>query len=171
MITPEWPIIERAAPEDLGLADWAWTQPESPEARVTRRAFSRALGDGSMELLLARDRRGKVVGQLYIVCDSCHPEFASGYSRGYLCALTVRPGFRGQGIGKALVEKAASRLAHLGFDQAAIGVEERTPELKMIYKKWGFTMPLGRFTTDPWSLDQRGHPREVSPFILLCRQL
>ena len=165
------PIIGTAGPEDVRRADWVWVSPESLRARVTRRAFTRALKEGSMELLLAWDSSGMVLGQLYIVLQSYDRRFADGHGRGYLCALTVRPGFRGRGMGTALVEVAAKHLVGLGFAEVTIGVDEDAPQVEAMYRKWGFTRSIGRLTVDPWGLDEEGRPQKVPPFILLCRRL
>lgn len=56
----------------------------------------------------------------------------------YLERLAVLPGYRGQGMGKALVNQVFSKAGELGADYVNIGIIAGHAELKNWYKKIGF---------------------------------
>ena len=72
----------------------------------------------------------------------------------YLAHLGVDPGWRGQGIGRALIEHLAAEAARLGRSRLALDVAATNPRAQALYERCGFVVIDER----PSSLaDARGH--------------
>ena len=81
--------------------------PTSPEVSAQR--LRELLSDESFTLLVAEDADGALAGMLTLTC--CHTLARSKY---WIEDVVVRPEFRGQGIGRALVEAAVGHVRKAG---------------------------------------------------------
>jgi ribosomal protein S18 acetylase RimI-like enzyme len=61
----------------------------------------------------------------------------------YLAELYVRPGGRGRGLGRALMEAALSEARLRGADSMDIGVDEPDLAARRLYESLGFTNRVG----------------------------
>ena len=77
--------------------------PTSPEVSAQR--LRELLSDESFTLFVAEDADGTLAGMLTLTC--CHTLARSKY---WIEDVVVRPEFRGQGIGRALVEAAVEHV-------------------------------------------------------------
>lgn len=84
------------------------------------------------ELYIAQDQQDQVLG----VClmHALSPEEAE------IKNLAVRPEFRGQGVGKAIIEELCSRFASKGFSRIIVGTANSSIDNLAFYQKAGFRM-------------------------------
>lgn len=61
-----------------------------------------------------------------------------GSSTGYIRSVVVDEAFRGQGVGKLLIQNAIKYLNEMNVDQILINVRSRTERAKGLYEKMGF---------------------------------
>ena len=61
-----------------------------------------------------------------------------GSSTGYIRSVVVDEIFRGQGVGKFLIQEAIRYLNEMNVDQILINVRNRTERAKQLYEKMGF---------------------------------
>lgn len=61
-----------------------------------------------------------------------------GVSVGYIRNVIVDESYRGQGIGKLLIQEAVKYLNEMNVDQILINVRSRTARAKSLYEKMGF---------------------------------
>ena len=81
--------------------------PTSPE--VSEQRLLALLGDECFQLFVAEDADGVLAGMLTLIC--CHTLARSKY---WIEDVVVRPEYRGQGIGRALVEAAVGYVRKAG---------------------------------------------------------
>ena len=61
-----------------------------------------------------------------------------GSSTGYIRSVVVDEAFRGQGVGKLLIQDAIKYLNEMNVDQILINVRSRTERAKGLYERMGF---------------------------------
>ena len=153
--------IRHARETDLSALEWGG------EFRRFRRLYRAAFEDsrrGERALLVA-EVDGEIVGQLFVQFEGTlvgDPD-----TTGYLYAFRVRPAWRNQGIGTALVAEAERRLLSEGLTRAVIAVGKANEPALRLYERLGYT----RFGEDPgeWSyIDDHGRIQDiVEPAYLL----
>lgn len=79
-----------------------------------------------------------LVGQIFIQYNSADRHYADGSRRGYLYALRVRPAWRGQGLGRRLVQAAEEHLARRGYRMAVIAVAKTNERARSLYLRLGY---------------------------------
>lgn len=120
-----------------------WT-PEVSAAAWGRLLAERADDDHArVVLLVAEADPGEIVA---LVLGTDAEDDGSG-STAEISALYVQPGRQGQGIGRLLLQEAASRLATLGFSKLHIGVLSANLPARAFYKAMG-GHPVGERTFD-----------------------
>ena len=90
-----------------------------------------AVGD---TLLVAR--AGKIVGFAMVAVET--GTFEQDCNRGVVENLYVVPGWRGEGVGTALVEAAETRLADRGTDVISIEVMAANEQARELYRRLGY---------------------------------
>ena len=96
------------------------------------------------EELIAGDKayvaetEGKVVGILHLMFR--HVESPTQVIRNvvYIECMAVKEGFRGQGVGHGLLEKAKEIKEEMGFDGVELQVNARNEKAMEMYRKCGF---------------------------------
>ncbi|HET7009559.1 MAG TPA: GNAT family N-acetyltransferase [Anaerolineales bacterium] len=153
--------IRHATESDLAALEW------DGEYRRFRRLYRAAFEDarrGERALLVA-DVEGQIVGQLFVQFEGTLLSQAD--TTGYLYAFRVRPPFRNQGIGTALVREGEALLARQGLQRAVIAVARDNEPALRLYERLGYV----RFGEDSgmWSyIDDRGRIQDVvEPAFLL----
>ncbi|MHA1266127.1 MAG: GNAT family N-acetyltransferase [Candidatus Helarchaeota archaeon] len=81
-----------------------------------------------------------------------------GSSTGYIRSVVVDEKFRGQGVGKLLIQEAIKYLNEMNVDQILINVRSRTERAKALYEKMGFkeVYTVMRYGSKGESLDLEG---------------
>jgi ribosomal protein S18 acetylase RimI-like enzyme len=153
--------IRPATEGDLAALEW------EGEFRRFRRLYRAAFEDsrrGERALLVAEVGR-RVVGQIFVQFEGTlvgDPD-----TTGYLYAFRVRPSYRNQGIGSALVSEAERLLLAEGLTRAVIAVGKTNEPALRLYQRLGYR----RFGEDPgeWSyIDDHGRIQDVfEPAFLL----
>lgn len=161
-------VLIRAATEaDLPALEWDGEYRHF--RRVYRAAMNEALQDRRM--VLVAEVAGEVVGQLFVQLENVQLDPGGRRPTGYLYALRVRPPFRNQGIGTALVTYAEDNLRERRFVRAAIAVAKDNAGALRLYRRLGYEV----FGEDPgnWSyVDDEGQLRHVlEPSYLLDKEL
>jgi ribosomal protein S18 acetylase RimI-like enzyme len=159
-------LIRDGTEADLPALEW------EGQYRRYRKVYRLAMQEarrGARALLLAEVGE-TVVGQIFLQFES--PFRVPGTDRvGYLYAFRVRPGYRGQGIGQALLAEAERRLIRVGALAAVIAVARDNADARRLYERVGYTW----LTDDPgeWSyVDETGMARSVQePAYLLWKPL
>lgn len=160
-------LIRPATEADLPALEW------DGEYRHFRRVYRAALNEARQDrrMVLVAEVGGDVVGQLFVQLENVQLDPGGRRPTGYLYALRVRPSFRNQGIGTALVARAEGDLRTRKFVRAAIAVAKDNGGALRLYHRLGYEM----FGEDPgnWSyIDDEGHLRHVfEPSFLLDKDL
>ena len=159
--------IRRASEADLPALEW------DGEYRHFRRVYRAAMQDArqDLRLVLVAEVEGQVVGQVFVQFENAHLDPGGHYPTGYLYALRVRPSFRNQGIGTALIVRAEEDLGQRKFLRVVIAVAKDNDGALRLYQRLGYSV----FGDDPgsWSyIDDQGELRHVfEPSFLLDREL
>lgn len=160
-------LIRPATEADLPALEW------DGEYRHFRRVYRAALNEARQDrrMVLVAELGCEVVGQLFVQLENVQLDPGGRRPTGYLYALRVRPPFRNQGIGTALVARAEYDLRRRRFVRAAIAVAKDNSRALRLYRRLGYQM----FAEDPgtWSyLDDEGRLRQVfEPSYLLDKEL
>ena len=93
-------------------------------------------GDGVMWVIEMED--GKIIGQLFISFVSTRPELSNGRSRAYIYGFRVRPEYRNQGFGTALMHRVEQDLVRRGFQTVTLNVAQDNPDALRLYKRLGY---------------------------------
>ncbi len=112
-------IEERFGP--IGGHDWRWRKARQVELELT------SYPEGSF----VAECQGELVGYITTWVDA-----AAGI--GYIPNLAVSAGRRGEGIGRALIERALAYFRNLGLSHARIETLEQNPVGQHLYPKCGF---------------------------------
>ena len=120
-------IIRRCARRDLDALVW------SPELVADRPVISWAYtcAAAGVMIMLVADDGGPLVGQVWI-------DLARKPSVAVLWALRVRDGWRGRGIGRALVAAAERAAASAGAWEAELAVAADNPRARELYERLGY---------------------------------
>lgn len=96
-------------------------------------------------LMLVAAQEDVLVGQVFVQFNSAERHYADGRHRGYLYALRVRPAWRGQGLGRRLVQAAEAFLVEHGYHTAVIAVAKTNERARRLYLRLGYRI----FAEDP----------------------
>jgi GNAT superfamily N-acetyltransferase len=134
----EW-IVDMAREFELYLLDIDDSLiQEPPPKEVFKRVLLKGFGDEKHSIFVA-EKDGRLTG----FADNCvYPEFLHGGMSAYLHNIFVREGYRGQGIGKALLDTMVEEAKARGA--VAIHVPVKTKNIKAIefYMKRGIREQL-----------------------------
>lgn len=93
---------------------------------------------GSMDIfVLYLD--GEPAGELRAAYEKEDIRYAEKNKRAYLYAFRIREAFQGNGWGTKLLQYVLDWLAHEGYTEYTIGVEDDNLRARHIYEKAGFT--------------------------------
>ncbi|MBO6060536.1 MAG: GNAT family N-acetyltransferase [Clostridia bacterium] len=158
-------LIRRASGAEM-LALWGYGPDDAPP---TASFFLRSIESGNA-VFWALEEGGEIIGELYAFLRIDEdPDFADGETAAYLCAFRIKPGFRGRGLGSALLETALAELREMGFSRATIGVDEGRNE--RLYRRMGFTREIKTCYFDPCARDASGRPEPDEGYLLLEKEL
>ena len=102
----------------------------------------------------AVDASGAVVG--YLISGTYEQDWApQGYTEGWTDLLGVAAGYRGQGLGRALLARAVSAYLTEGLERAGLGVDVDNPRALRLYLDLGY-LERGRETS--WCRDMATAP-------------
>lgn len=110
-----------------------------PSAREEIRAtFAGEYGDLILDACLGHVHEGVVIGAIFTTTHSIWDDLPGPF----VIDLFVRPGHRGRGIGRALIEAAIAACAELGAATVSLRVGEGTdPAAHRLYRRLGFVDP------------------------------
>jgi ribosomal protein S18 acetylase RimI-like enzyme len=100
-------------------------------ARIRERILRHAVND---TLLVARE--ADVVG--FVTVERESGTYAQDDTRGVVTNLYVRPEYRGEGVGSALLGAAEDRLRELGVDTVALEVMADNEAARRFYRRAGY---------------------------------
>jgi predicted N-acetyltransferase YhbS len=105
--------------------------------------YREALEDARVRMLVAEDG-GRVVGYAEV---QARPYMLDGVRQGWLAALCVTPGRRGEGVGAALVEAVDAAAAAMGCDEVVVDSSSCRVDAHRFYRSAGFAdhRPAHRF--------------------------
>jgi ribosomal protein S18 acetylase RimI-like enzyme len=108
-----------------------------------RTALTRLLGDASLGRLWLAESGGTAAGYV-CVCTGFSLEFGRD---AFVDELYVREAFRGEGLGKALLETAIAAGPGLGLDAIHLLVAPDNTKARAMYERRGFTEEDRRILT------------------------
>ena len=139
--------IRPAGPDDEAavafLADAMGGHQGAAENPAVGIVYREALEDPRVRMLVAEDG-GRVVGYAEV---QARPYVLDGVRQGWLAALCVAPGRRGEGLGAALVEAVDAAAAAMGCDEVAVDSSSFRVDAHRFYRSAGFAehRPAHRF--------------------------
>ena len=161
-------LIRKAAGEEM-LKLWGYRDESS--ASPTAKFFFRNISSGNA-VFWTVDNDGDLIGELYVFMNLDDKDFADGKTAAYLCAFRVKEGYRGQGLGSALMNAALSELKEMGFRSATIGVGSDKPQNIRLYRRLGFNKIIRDCHYDPCGMDENNQPEfEEEAWQLLSKDL
>ncbi|MBI5415147.1 GNAT family N-acetyltransferase [Candidatus Peregrinibacteria bacterium] len=120
---------------DFKKLEWGW---EEEWVKKIQSKYKKGIKEGSQEFLVLETDEN-IVGEIHIFWKKQDTDEADGKKRAYLCAFRIHPDFQGQGLGRALFQRAEKRVQEKSFTEITIGAYKHEPELQDLYKRWGFT--------------------------------
>jgi len=132
--------------------------------------FFKHLESGTAKLWVAEIDE-EIIGDLYLFFKLGDSDFADGDSKAYITNFSVKPEYRGQGIGTRLLKKVFEKLRQGGFTDVAIGVNESEKQNIRLYQKLGFTTEVKRYSLDPICVNSDKSPVATAEFLLLSKYL
>jgi len=124
-----------------------WDEEES--WRLRRAHHEAVLNQPGAFLLVAREA-GRAVGYALVTLRGPSPTWREPPHHGELEVLSVLASHRGQGLGRALVERCYDELAAEGVDTMTLRVVADNASARAFYEALGFT---------PWVVELRGTRR------------
>jgi RimJ/RimL family protein N-acetyltransferase len=136
-VAEEYPVV-LAEPSDLEAlvllyemvaAEGRWIAGEVPIDRDERLArWRRSLDDPSAAQLLARDDQGNLIGSLGLTVQRGIADLG----------MLVHPGWRGRGVGSALLRRAIGWARDQGAHKMVLTVWPHNLTARALYRKFGF---------------------------------
>lgn len=114
---------------DEVMALWSETEGLTLRDADSREAITRYLARNPSLSFVARDG-GQLVGAVLVGTDG---------RRGYLQHLAVAPSHRGQGLGRALAERAVAALSALGIAKCHLMVREENGPARAFWERLGWS--------------------------------
>ncbi len=121
-----------------GLAEMPPTRPADESWERRRRRYLDWLARDDHLLVVAEDG-GQLVGYAVVSIGGGPATWDLGEVSAELETLAVREAFRGQGIGKALIEAAEDRAREAGAAGLFVGVAHSNADAIRFYRREGFT--------------------------------
>lgn len=115
-------------------------------------------GDGAM--WVAELAEGKIIGQLFISFTSNRPELSNGQNRAYIYGFRIRPEYRNQGMGSAMMHRVEADLRSKGYRIVTLNVAQDNPTALRLYKRLGYR--IVSYESGEWSyIDHIGNRKYV----------
>ena len=105
------------------------------EVERFRSLFSRMAGQPETYANFVYEYDGRVVGFL---SEVFYMTFFHRVGTAQINELVVADGFRGQGIGQALMKAAEEEARRRGMDELEVGTEKENTKAQAFYRKYGF---------------------------------
>ena len=115
--------------------------------------------------------KGRMIGKIYFIKKLDDTDTADGKEIGYICNLYVKPKYRHNGIGTALVNCAKEYAKENGFSKICLGVEESELRNVKLYNALGFTNKIKVTNTDMIFKDADGNPLRVNEYLILSSDI
>ncbi len=100
------------------------------------------------------------IGQAIVQLTCSRPELADGFHRAYLYGFRIKPKYRGQGLGKQVIDHIESDLLKRNFRILTLNVAKNNRRAQSFYRECGFSS----VADEPgiWSyIDQHGEVQTV----------
>lgn len=95
-------------------------------------------GEPANRIILVAEYRGEPIGEGALVFENNDRDYTVPGRRGYLSRVLVKDGFRGRGVGSALVDAAVQYAKQSGLAELTVGVGLDHPSTLGFYQKRGF---------------------------------
>jgi ribosomal protein S18 acetylase RimI-like enzyme len=128
-------VIRTLRPTDLPALEW------DGEYIHFRRLYAGAYErqqQGLSVLWVAELPPNGIIGQVFIQLTADRPELADGHTRAYLYSFRVRPAYRSQGLGTAMLAVLEDDLRARGFHSLTLNVAKDNPRARALYERRGF---------------------------------
>jgi len=150
-------IIRQAVKSDLPALEWGGEYTHF--RRLYADVYAGVVQNNALMWIAELPEKG-LIGQLFISLISTRFELADGQTRAYVYGFRVKPGYRGQGIGTAMLQTVEKDLRWRGFNRVTLNVSKDNDEARRLYERLGYQVvgnEAGR-----WSyLDDQGRRQEV----------
>ena len=115
--------------------------------------------------------KGKMIGKIYFIKKLDDTDAADGKEIGYICNLYVKPKYRCNGIGTALVNRAKEYAKENGFSKICLGVEESENRNVKLYNALGFANKIKVTDKDMVFKDTDGNFLKVNEYLILSSDI
>ncbi len=126
--------IREATEKDLPSLEWGG------EFSHFRHVYRRAMKESKngRQTLLVVDYNKHIIGQLFVLFNTVQADPRPSPYTGYLYSFRVKPEFRNQGIGGALIKRAEEILVERAFQRVLIGVAKINDGARRLYERHGY---------------------------------
>lgn len=109
--------------------------------RKYRRMYARLYKDsqfGKILMWLVEIPLREIIGQAFVMLNSGERDAADGFTRAYIFAFRIKPGYRNNGIGTWLMAHVEKDLIERGFSFATLNVAKENPHARRLYERLGY---------------------------------
>jgi len=126
--------IRHAEESDLAALEW------DGEYKHFRRVYRQVMQDAlrGTRVLLVAEVEEELIGQLFIAFESIWKSRFRGQPAAYLHSFRVKPAYRNQGVGHALMDRAEEEIIAHGYGRAVISVAKDNPGALRLYENLGY---------------------------------
>lgn len=111
--------------------------------------------------------KSKMIGKIYFIKQLDDADVADGKDIGYICNLYVKPKYRGNGIGTALINRVKEYAKENSFSKICLGVEESEFRNVKLYNTLGFTNKIKITNRDMVFKNGGGDSIKVNEYMIL----
>lgn len=150
-------VIRSMVESDLPALEW---EGEYTHFRNVYAQNFRSMQNGNLLIWVVEDDKSLLVGQVFILLLSQNKEIADGIHRAYLFSFRIKPAYRNQGLGSAVIRFVEEDLKNRGFSSIRLNVARNNIKARRLYERSGYRV-IG---SDPgvWNYqDQNGNWQTV----------
>lgn len=125
--------------EKADLPGLEWDGEFAHFRRLYQQHYESSLG-GNTLIWVALNANAQVIGQVFLLLLSRQQELADGVFQAYLFSFRIKPTYRDQGLGGAMLEMVENFLRERGFRFLRLNVARTNPLARRMYERHGYRM-------------------------------
>jgi len=121
-------------PKDFNKCGNIWNMERQPNAR---RWYEEVINGSRITFIYTIN--GEFIGEGSLVPENDDPDYTITGKRIYLSRMAVKPPYRNQGIGSAIIDQLTVYAKGKGYREMSLGVNADNSAARHLYEKKGFT--------------------------------